>query len=55
MKNKSFTLLLTSGGQQWKFHFATDILIKYDNFELLLKSSGQVWQFWITMTSSGQE
>ena len=32
----NFTLLLTSSGQQWQFHFASDI-------------NGQVWQFHIAI------
>ena len=42
------TLLLTSSGQEWKFHIATDnLVVKYGNFTLLLISSGQEWQFHI--------
>ena len=56
-----FTLLLTSSGQEWQFHIATDIkwstlaishcywhqVVKIGNFTLLLTSSGQEWQFHI--------
>ena len=61
VKNGNFTLLLTSSGQEWQFHIATDILwsrmaishcywhlvVKNGNFTLLLTSSGQEWQFHI--------
>ena len=61
VKNGNFTLLLTSSGQKWQFHIATDIywskmaishcywylLVKNGNFTLLLTSSGQKWQFHI--------
>ena len=44
----TFTLLLTSSGQEWQFHIATDMLVvKNGNFTLLLTSSGQEWQFHI--------
>ena len=59
--NGNFTLLLTSTGQEWQFHIATDIywsrmaishcywhiLVRNGNFTLLLTSSGQEWQFHI--------
>ena len=59
--NDNFTLLLTSSGQEWQFHIATDIqwstmaishcychlVVKNGNFTLLLTSSGQEWQFHI--------
>ena len=55
--NGNFTLLLTSSGQEWQFHIATDIhwsgmgishcywhlVVKNSNFTLLLTSSGQEW------------
>ena len=61
VKNGNFTLLLTSSGQEWKFHIATDIkwsrmaishcyshlVVKNSNFTLLLTSSDQEWQFHI--------
>ena len=54
-------LLLTSSGQQWQFHTATDIywsrmaiwhcywhlVVQNGNFTLLLTSSGPEWQFHI--------
>ena len=43
----NFTLLLTSSGQEWQFHIATDVVVKNDNFTLLLTCSGQEWQFHI--------
>ena len=57
VKNGNFTLLLTSSGQEWQFHIATDIYsskiaishcywIK-ENFTLLLTSTCQEWQFHI--------
>ena len=40
--------LLTSSGQEWQFHIATDIYwFKNGNFKLLLTSSGQEWQYHI--------
>ena len=56
------TLLLTSNGQEWQYHTATDIywsrmeishcywypVVKNGNFTLLLISSGQEWQNDIT-------
>ena len=43
-----YTLLLTSSGQEWQFHIATDILVvKNGNLTLLLTPSGQEWQFHI--------
>ena len=59
VKNGNFTLLLTSTGQEWQFHIATDIywsrmaishyychlLVKNGNFTLLLRSTGPEWQF----------
>ena len=61
VKNSNFTLLLTSCGQEWQFHIATDILwsrmaishcywhlvVRNDNFTLLLTYCGQEWQFHI--------
>ena len=61
VNNGNFTLLLTSTGQEWQFHIATDIewstmaishcywhlVDKNGNFTLLLTSSGQEWQFHI--------
>ena len=61
VKNGSFTLLLTSSGQEWQFHFATNVQwsqlaidiatdvqwSRNGNFTLLLTSSGQEWQFHI--------
>ena len=58
VRNGNFTLLLTSSGQEWQFHIATDIywsrmafshgywclVVKNGNFTLLLTSSGQEWQ-----------
>ena len=42
------TLLLTSSGQEWQFHTATDIYwSRMVNFTFLLTSSGQEWQFHI--------
>ena len=63
VKNNNFTLLLTSSGQEWQFHIATDIqwsrmaishcywhpVVKNGNFTLLLTSSGQEWQFHIAI------
>ena len=41
-------LLLTSSGQEWQFHIATDVsVVKNGNFTLLLTSHGQEWQFHI--------
>ena len=36
VKNDNFTLLLTSSGQEWQFHIATDIVV--NNFTLLTSS-----------------
>ena len=61
VKNGNFTLLLTSTGQEWHFHIATDILwsriaishcywhllVKNSNFTLLLTSTGHEWHFHI--------
>ena len=61
MLNGNFTLLLTSSGQEWQFHIATDIhwsgmgishcylhlVVRNGNFTLLLTWSGQQWQFYI--------
>ena len=59
VKNANFTLLLTSSGQEWQFHIATNIqwsrmaishwhpVVKNGSFTLLLTSSGQEWQFHI--------
>ena len=49
VKNDNFTFLLTSSGQGWQFHIATDIIvfIKNGNFTLLLTFIGQEWQFHI--------
>ena len=57
VKNVNFTLLLTSSGQEWQFHIATDILVvkkcywhlvfKNGNFTFLFATSGQEWQFHI--------
>ena len=58
VKNGNSTLLLTSSGQEWQFHIATDIswsrmaishcywhlVVNNSNFTLLLTSSGQEWQ-----------
>ena len=60
VKNGNFTLLLTSSGQQWQFHIATDIQWSTMAIStLLLTSSGQEWQFhiatdiqWSTMAIS---
>ena len=42
------TLLLTSSGQEWQYHIATDYLVvKNCNFTLLLTSSGQECQYHI--------
>ena len=44
VKNGNFTLLLTSHGQEWQFHIATDISwSQMADFKLLLTSSGQEW------------
>ena len=62
VKNGNFTLLLTSSGQEWQFHIATDVqwsrmaishcywhlVVKNGNFTLLLTSSCQEWQFHIS-------
>ena len=56
-----YPLVLTSSGQEWQFHIASDIkwsriaishcywclVVKNGNFSLLLTSSGQEWQFHI--------
>ena len=69
VKNGNFTLLLTSGGQEWQFHIATDIqwskmaishyyrhlVVKNGNFTLLLTSNGQERQFTLLKKCSGQE
>ena len=69
VKNGNFTLLLTSSGQEWQFHIASDIqwsrmaisqsyrhmVVKNGNFTLLLTCSGQEWQFTLLLTSSGQQ
>ena len=61
VKNGNFTLFLTSSGQEWQIHIATDIhwsrmaishcywhlVVKNDNLTLLLTSSGQARQFHI--------
>ena len=61
MLNGNFTLLLTSSGQEWQFHIATDIhwsgmgishwywhlVVRNGNFTLLLTWSGQQWRFYI--------
>ena len=61
VKNANFTFLLTSTGQQWQFHIATDIywsrmliwhcyshlMVKNGNFTFPLTSTGQEWQFHI--------
>ena len=61
IKNGNFTCLLTSSGQEWQFHIATDIqwsrmaiahcyshlMVKNGNFTCLLTSSGQEWQLHI--------
>ena len=45
IQSGNFTLLLTSSGQEWQFHIATDIYwSRMANFTLLLTSSGQEWQ-----------
>ena len=39
---------MTSSGQEWQFHIATDILVvKNGNFILLVTSLGEEWQFHI--------
>ena len=39
VRNGNFTLLLTSSGQEWQFHIATDIsVVNNGNFTLLLTS-----------------
>ena len=62
VQNGNFTLLLTSSGQEWQFHIATDVqlsrmaishcywhlVVNKGNFTLLLTSSGQEWQFGIS-------
>ena len=40
-------MALTSSGQEWQFHIATDLVVKNGQFRLLLTSSGQEWQFHI--------
>ena len=69
VNNGNFTLLLTSSGQQWQFHIATDLywsrmaishcyshlVVKNGNFTLLLTSSGEEWHFTLLLTSSGQQ
>ena len=56
VKNGNFTLLLTSSGQEWQFHIATDMLVvKNGNFTLLLTSSGQEWQFHTATDTYSQE
>ena len=61
VKNGKMTLLLTSSGQEWQFHTATDIYysrmaishwfcqlgVKYGDFTLLLIFSGHKWLFHI--------
>ena len=48
--NGNLTLLLTTSGQEWQFHTATDDLVfKNGNFTLLLTSIGQAWQFHIAI------
>ena len=48
VKNGNFTLLLTSSGQEWQFHIATDVQwSRMAISHLLLTSSGQEWQFHI--------
>ena len=42
--NGNFTLLLTSSGQEWQFHIATDICWSRIAITLLLKRSGEEWQ-----------
>ena len=42
------TLLLTSSGEEWQFHIASDFLVVTNGkMTLLLTSSGQEWQFHI--------
>ena len=69
VKNGNFTLLLTSSGQEWQFHIATDIqwsrmaishcywhpMVKNGNFTLLLRSSVKNGNFTVLLRSSGQE
>ena len=61
--NGNLTLLLTTSGQEWQFHIATDnLVVKNGNFTLLLasmvkngnytwllRSSCQEWQFHIAI------
>ena len=68
--NGNFTLLLTSSGQEWQFHIATDIkwsrmaishcywhlVVRNGNFTMLVTSSGQNDKFPLLMSwSSGEE
>ena len=42
----TFTLLLTSNGQEWLFHIATDMqVVNNGSFTMLLTSNGQEWKF----------
>ena len=46
VQNGNFTLLLTSSGQEWQFHIATDIhWSRFGNFTLLLTYSSEDWKF----------
>ena len=46
--NGNLTLLLTTSGQEWQFHIATDnLVVKHGNFTLLKTFNGQEWQFHI--------
>ena len=61
VKIGNFTLLLTSSGEEWQFHTATDmswwrmaishyywhLVVKNGNFSLLLTSHDKEWQFHI--------
>ena len=56
VENGNFTLLLTSSGQEWQFHIATDV--KWSRMaisHLLLTCSCQKLQFTLLLTYSGQE
>ena len=57
VKNGNLTLLLTSSGQEWQFHMATDILVvKNGNFTLLLTSTVvKNGNLTLLLTSSGQD
>ena len=54
VKNGNFPFLLTSNGQEWQFHIATDVQWSSGNFTLLT-SNGLEWHFTLLLTSSGQE